>query len=145
MNVLIIGSGGREHALAWKIKQSPLLDELFIAHGNAGTRGLGTNVNLSVSDFNGIKKLVVEENIKLVIVGPEVPLVEGIHDFFLADPALKEIPVIGPKREAAMLEGSKDFAKAFLKRHNIPTARSMTFTKDHFNEACAESRRPGCW
>jgi phosphoribosylamine---glycine ligase len=136
MNVLIIGSGGREHALAWKIKQSPLLGELFIAPGNAGTSGLGTNVNLSVSDFNGIKKLVLDNKIKLVVVGPEVPLVEGIHDYFLADQDLRNITVIGPRQEAAMLEGSKDFAKAFLKRHNIPTARYRTFTRDQFSEAC---------
>jgi phosphoribosylamine--glycine ligase len=136
MNVLIIGSGGREHALAWKIRQSPLLSGLFIAPGNAGTSELGTNVNLSVSDFNGIKKLVIEKDIKMVIVGPEVPLVEGIHDYFLADEKLKDVSVIGPKKEAAMLEGSKDFAKAFLQRHNIPTARYRTFTIDQYPDAC---------
>ena len=136
MNVLIIGSGGREHALAWKIKQSPLLGELFIAPGNAGTAQLGLNLNLSVSDFDGLRRLVLEKKIRMVVVGPEVPLVEGIHDFFLADPLLKDIPVIGPDKIASMLEGSKDFAKAFLQRHNIPTARYRTFTKAQFREAC---------
>jgi len=135
MNVLIIGSGGREHALAWKLRQSPLLNDLFIAPGNAGTAALGCNINLSVSDFTGIRQLVLEKKIGMVVVGPEVPLVEGIHDFFLADPLLKKIPVIGPQRQAAMLEGSKDFAKAFLKRHHIPTAKYKTFTKDHLREA----------
>ncbi|MCK9398452.1 MAG: phosphoribosylamine--glycine ligase [Bacteroidales bacterium] len=135
MNVLIIGSGGREHALAWKLRQSPLLTELFIAPGNAGTAELGKNVNLSVSDFAGIREMALENKIEMVVVGPEVPLVEGIHDFFLADPLLKEIPVIGPRQQAAMLEGSKDFAKAFMERHNIPTARYRTFTKDQLKEA----------
>ena len=113
MNVLIIGSGGREHALAWKLRQSPVLTELFIAPGNAGTANLGINVNLSVSDFKGIRELVIGNKIEMVVVGPEVPLVEGIHDFFLSDPLLKDVSVIGPKQEAAMLEGSKDFAKDF--------------------------------
>jgi phosphoribosylamine---glycine ligase len=136
MNVLIIGSGGREHALAWKLRQSPLLKELFIAPGNAGTAELGKNISLSVSDFTGIKKLVLENKIGMVVVGPEVPLVEGIHDFFLSDPLLKDIHVIGPRMQAAMLEGSKDFAKAFLIRHNIPTARYRTFDRDQVKEAC---------
>jgi phosphoribosylamine--glycine ligase len=137
MKVLIIGSGGREHALAWKISQSPLLTELFIAPGNAGTADLGENVNISVSDFNGIRQLVIEKKIGMVVVGPEVPLVEGIHDFFLADPELKNIPVIGPKKEAAMMEGSKDFAKAFLERHKIPTASYRTFDSTQFREGCS--------
>ena len=135
MNVLIIGSGGREHALAWKLRQSPLLTKLFIAPGNAGTAELGRNVDLSVSDFNGIRELVLENNIEMVVVGPEVPLVEGIHDYFLDDPLLEEVPVIGPVSEAAMLEGSKDFAKDFMERHNIPTARYKTFTRDEIKEA----------
>ena len=135
MNVLIIGSGGREHALAWKLRQSPLLTELFIAPGNAGTAELGSNVNLSVSDFAGIRELVLENKIDMVVVGPEVPLVEGIHDFFLSDPLLKEVPVIGPRQQAAMLEGSKDFAKSFLVRHNIPTARYKTFDREQVKEA----------
>jgi phosphoribosylamine---glycine ligase len=135
MNVLIIGSGGREHALAWKISQSPLLTQLFIAPGNAGTATVGKNLNISVSDFEGIKKAVLEHKIGLVVVGPEVPLVEGIHDFFLADKELKDIPVIGPVKEAAQLEGSKDFAKAFMKRHGIPTAAYETFSKDIIDRA----------
>lgn len=135
MNVLIIGSGGREHALAWKISQSPLLHELYIAPGNAGTADSGTNINIGVSDFQGIKNLIVEKKIGLVVVGPEVPLVEGIHDFFLADDNLKNIPVIGPVKKAAMLEGSKDFAKEFLARHNIPTARYRSFTGEQFHDA----------
>jgi phosphoribosylamine--glycine ligase len=135
MNVLIIGSGGREHALAWKIRKSPLLKELYLAPGNAGTARLGENIHLSVSDFTGIRQLVLEKNINMVVVGPEVPLVEGIHDFFLADPLLKDIPVIGPIQRAAMLEGSKDFAKAFLERHHIPTARYRTFQKGQQQEA----------
>jgi phosphoribosylamine---glycine ligase len=135
MNVLLIGSGGREHALAWKIKQSPLLSKLTIVPGNAGTAGLGENANIGVSDFQGIRQLVVEKKIGMVVVGPEVPLVEGIHDFFLADDSLKNVPVIGPVKKAAMLEGSKDFAKEFLFRHNIPTARYRTFTKDQIGEA----------
>lgn len=135
MNILIIGSGGREHALAWKISQSPLLTKLFIAPGNAGTASLGQNLSLSVSDFEGIQKAVLEHKIGLVVVGPEVPLVEGIHDFFLAEKELRDIPVIGPVKEAAQLEGSKDFAKAFMKRHGIPTAAYETFTKDTLDKA----------
>jgi phosphoribosylamine--glycine ligase len=135
MNVLILGSGGREHALAWKIRQSPLLEKLYIAPGNAGTASLGNNIDLSVSDFNAIGTLVLEKNLGLVVVGPEVPLVEGIRDFFLADARLRDIPVIGPGKHAAMLEGSKDFAKAFLSRHNIPTAKYRTFTREKIIEA----------
>jgi len=135
MNILIIGSGGREHALAWKIRQSPLLDELFIAPGNAGTETLGYNIALSVSDFPGIGRFAIEKNIGMLIVGPEVPLAEGIHDFFLADPQLRKIPVVGPVKKAAMLEGSKDFAKSFLYKHNIPTAKYGTFTKENHKEA----------
>lgn len=134
MNVLIIGSGGREHALAWKIKQSPKLSKLFIAPGNAGTEMLGTNVNIGVSDFESMKTLVLENDIALVVVGPEVPLVEGIHDFFLNDDELKNIGVIGPVKEAAMLEGSKDFAKEFMAKYNIPTAAYKTFTNDTLTE-----------
>jgi phosphoribosylamine--glycine ligase len=135
MNVLIIGSGGREHALAWKIGQSPLLTQLYIAPGNAGTADLGRNLPLSVTDFQGIKEAVLEHQIGLVVVGPEVPLVEGISDFFQADPTIRHIPVIGPGREAAQLEGSKDFAKAFMKRHGIPTAAYESFTRDRLEEA----------
>lgn len=130
MNVLILGSGGREHAFAWKIAQSPLLQNLYIAPGNAGTAHCGTNVNIGVNDFEGIKNLVWEKNVDLVLVGPEDPLVKGIHDFFLADEVLREVPVIGPRKDGAQLEGSKDFSKRFMERHNIPTAKYATFTKD---------------
>ena len=127
MNILIIGSGGREHALAWKIAQSPRLDKLFIAPGNAGTATLGTNVPLGVEDFEGIKKLVLDEGIDMVVVGPEVPLVAGIADFFKEEPEIKSIPVIGPSKRGAELEGSKDFAKMFMRDHQIPTAQFRTF------------------
>lgn len=130
MRVLLLGSGGREHAMAWKIAQSSMLEELFIAPGNAGTRQHGKNVNLNPTDFQAIKKFVIENDINMVLVGPEEPLVKGIHDFFLADGELNKIPVIGPSAEGAQLEGSKDFAKKFMMRHNIPTARYATFTKD---------------
>lgn len=134
MNILIIGSGGREHAIAWKLAQSERLDQLFIAPGNAGTSEVGINLNIGVSDFEGIKKAVLENTIDIVIVGPEVPLVEGIHDFFLADDQLKNVAVIGPQKIAAQLEGSKEFAKEFMKRHNIPTAAYESFTKENLTE-----------
>ncbi len=137
MNVLIIGSGGREHAIAWKVSQSPKLSKLFIAPGNAGTREVGTNLNIGVSDFEGIKKAVLENQIELVVVGPEVPLVEGIHDFFLADEQLKDVGVIGPVKAAAMLEGSKNFAKEFMGKYNIPTAAYKTFTNESLAEGIA--------
>jgi len=127
MNVLVIGSGGREHALSWKIKQSPLLDKLFIAPGNAGTAELGSNIPLDAADFHAVKNLAMEKEIDLVVVGPEAPLVDGLHDFFLEDDEIKHIKVIGPVKAGAMLEGSKDFAKAFMQRHSIPTARYRTF------------------
>ncbi|MDD4604041.1 MAG: phosphoribosylamine--glycine ligase [Bacteroidales bacterium] len=128
MNVLLLGSGGREHTLAWKIAQSSLLSHLYIAPGNAGTLEKGTNLPLSVNDFQGIKEAVLSHCIGMVVVGPEDPLVNGIHDFFLADQELHNIPVIGPTRKGAMLEGSKDFAKQFMLRHAIPTAAYKTFT-----------------
>ena len=128
MKILLLGSGGREHALAWKIAQSNRVDELFIAPGNAGTKDVGTNVDLKVSDFEGIKHFVTTQNIDMVVVGPEDPLVNGIYDNFKNDERTKQIPVIGPSKEGAQLEGSKDFAKAFMMRHNIPTARYQTFT-----------------
>jgi len=134
MRVLLLGSGGREHALAWKIAQSSMLDELFIAPGNAGTRQHGKNINLDPNDFNAVKNFVLENAIDLVLVGPEEPLVRGIHDFFLGDESLKGIPVIGPTAKGAQLEGSKDFAKQFMFRHNIPTAKYATFTKDTLKE-----------
>ena len=134
MNILILGSGGREHAFAWKLKQSTKINNLFIAPGNAGTASVGTNVNISVTDFKAVKNFVLENNINMVIVGPEAPLVNGIHDFFLTDELLKKIPVIGPQKEGAQLEGSKDFSKQFMLRNNIPTARYQTFTKATVNE-----------
>jgi phosphoribosylamine---glycine ligase len=130
MNILILGSGGREHAYAWKLSQSKKLNKLFIAPGNAGTASVGINVSISATDFEGIKKFVLENEIKMVVVGPEDPLVKGIHDFFLADEKLKSIPVIGPQKDGAQLEGSKDFSKQFMFRHKIPTARYETFTKE---------------
>ncbi len=134
MNVLILGSGGREHAFAWKISQSKLLQNLYIAPGNAGTANCGINVAISITDFEAIKNLVWEKDINLVLVGPEDPLVNGIHDFFLQDDILKDIPVIGPKKDGAQLEGSKDFSKAFMKKHGIPTARYGTFTKESLQD-----------
>lgn len=137
MNVLILGSGGREHAFAWKIAQSSQIDKLFIAPGNAGTAQEGTNIDLAVDDFEGIKAFCIKEKMDFVFVGPEGPLVAGIHDFFLADDAIKHIAVIGPTKMAAQLEGSKDFSKKFMKRHNIPTAKYQTFTKDTLEEGYA--------
>ena len=134
MNILLLGSGGREHALAWSLSQSKLLTRLFIAPGNAGTAQLGTNLPLSVNDFNEIRAAVLQHCIGMVVVGPEEPLVNGIHDFFLSDPLLQNIPVIGPARQAALLEGSKDFAKEFMTRHGIPTARYRTFTRETLSE-----------
>ena len=134
MRVLLLGSGGREHALAWKISQSSILDQLFIAPGNAGTRQFGKNIPLSPIDFIAVKSFVLENNIDMVVVGPEEPLVLGIYDFFIADPELFKIPVIGPSKYGAQLEGSKDFAKAFMNRHSIPTAKYATFTIDNLEE-----------
>ncbi|MEI6883773.1 MAG: phosphoribosylamine--glycine ligase [Bacteroidota bacterium] len=127
MRILLLGSGGREHALSWKISQSPLLGKLYIAPGNAGTMLCGENVPLGVTDFEGIKQFVLENDVDMVVVGPEDPLVKGIHDYFLADPLLRPVPVIGPVAAAARLEGSKDFAKQFMMRHGIPTAAYRTF------------------
>lgn len=134
MNILLLGSGGREHALAWKISQSKKLSKLFIAPGNAGTKNCGTNVNISATDFDSIKKFTLENNISMVVVGPEDPLVKGIHDYFLADEKLKNIPVIGPKKDGAQLEGSKDFSKEFMFKYNIPTAKYKTFTALTLND-----------
>ena len=130
MNILILGSGGRESTFAWKIAQSNLCDNLFIAPGNAGTSQYGKNINIKATDFDAVKNVVLEQKINLVLVGPEEPLVKGIHDYFLASADLKDIPVIGPKADGAQLEGSKDFSKAFMNRHGIPTAASETFTKE---------------
>lgn len=137
MNVLILGSGGREHTFAWKLAQSPLLNKLFIAPGNAGTAALGENVDVKADDFDAVKSLCLEKEIHMVVVGPEDPLVKGVHDFFLADEELKDIPVIGPQKAGAELEGSKDFAKEFLFRHNIPTAAYQTFTSENLEEGYA--------
>lgn len=134
MNLLILGSGGREHALTWKLAQSKKVDRIFIAPGNAGTSASGTNLNIDPGNFPDIKKAVLDNRIDIVIVGPEVPLVEGIHDYFLSDSDLKDIPVIGPDKSAARLEGSKDFAKEFLTRHNIPTASYKSFDKTKLGE-----------
>lgn len=134
MNVLLLGSGGREHALAWKMNQSKHLSKLFIAPGNAGTDPLGYNIDISPNDFQAVKKLALEEKIDMVVVGPEEPLVKGIKDFFLNDSELARIPVIGPSQDGAMLEGSKDFAKAFMKRHKIPTAGYFSVTKDNLSD-----------
>lgn len=130
MNILILGAGGREHTLAWKLKQSKKLSQLFVAPGNAGTSALAINLEIGVNDFEAIKNAVITHKINMVIVGPEDPLVNGIHDFFLNDADLKAIPVIGPQKAAANLEGSKDFAKEFMMRHNIPTAAYQSFTAE---------------
>lgn len=134
MNILIIGSGGREHTLAWKIKQSSKLDKLFVAPGNAGTAGIAHNIAIDVNDFEAIKRIVKKEGIDMVVVGPEDPLVNGIHDFFLNDPELKDVSVIGPAKMAATLEGSKEFAKQFMIRHDIPTASYRSFTSDEIED-----------
>ena len=131
MNVLILGSGGREHAFAWKIAKSSSCNQLFIAPGNAGTAQVGTNVNIGVNDFASIKEFILAENIELVLVGPEDPLVNGIYNFFKEDEQLKNISLIGPSKQGAQLEGSKEFAKEFMFRHNIPTAKYQAFTKDN--------------
>ena len=131
MNILILGAGGREHTFAWKVSQSPLCNALFVAPGNSGTASLATNLDVSVTDFEGIKKQVLSHAITMVVVGPEDPLVNGIYDFFMEDKELKHVAVIGPQKAAAQLEGSKEFAKEFLVRHNIPTAAYESFTKDN--------------
>lgn len=136
MNILLLGSGGREHALAWKIAQSKKVEKLFIAPGNGGTLTVGENVNISATDFPALKQFVLANNVNMVVVGPEDPLVKGVYDFFVNDPELKQIPVIGPSKEGAQLEGSKDFAKAFMMRHNIPTARYKSFTSKTLEEGC---------
>ena len=134
MNILILGSGGREHTLAWKISQSKKLDKLFIAPGNAGTASLGTNLGIDINNFNAVKEVILKHDIKIVVVGPEAPLVDGIHDFIASDNDLKNISVIGPKKYAAQLEGSKKFAKEFMKKHKIPTAKYKDFTKETLQE-----------
>jgi phosphoribosylamine--glycine ligase len=137
MRILLLGSGGREHALAWKISQSSKVEKLYIAPGNAGTANVGENVNIKANDFEGIKSFCLEKQIRMVVVGPEDPLVKGIYDFFKEDELLKSIPVIGPSKQGAVLEGSKDFAKAFMQRHGIPTAAYQTFTSETLAEGKA--------
>ncbi|MEE0337763.1 MAG: phosphoribosylamine--glycine ligase [Prevotella sp.] len=137
MKVLLLGSGGREHALAWKIAQSEKVEKLFIAPGNAGTAACGENVAIKADDFEALKQFTVEKGIDMVVVGPEDPLVKGIYDDFKNDARTANIPVIGPSKQGAVLEGSKDFAKSFMQRHNIPTARSHTFTGETLNEGLA--------
>ncbi|HLV14579.1 MAG TPA: phosphoribosylamine--glycine ligase [Xanthomarina sp.] len=134
MNILILGSGGREHTFAWKITQSPLCNSLYVAPGNSGTSEIATNLDIKVTDFQAIKKAVLEHDISMVVVGPEDPLVQGVHDFFLNDNEIKHISVIGPQKAAAELEGSKEFAKEFLVRHNIPTAAYKSFNASNVEE-----------
>ena len=137
MKILLLGSGGREHALAWKIAQSEKCEKLYIAPGNGGTDGVGgkgENVDIKATDFDAIKKFVVEQGVDMVVVGPEDPLVKGIYDNMKSDPATAAIPVIGPSKQGAVLEGSKDFAKQFMKRHNIPTAAYATFDGEHLED-----------
>lgn len=135
MNILVIGSGGREHAFAWKLRQSHLCSKLFVAPGNAGTSNIAENINISIDDFEGIKNFVIKSAIDLVIVGPEAPLVNGIREYLLEDKRLKNLRIVGPGQKGAMLEGSKDFAKQFMVRHGIPTAESKTFTKESLPQA----------
>ena len=134
MNILILGSGGREHAFTHKLIQSKKVSQIFVAPGNAGTQEIATNINVNPTDFQAVKKAVIAHNIQMVIVGPEAPLVNGVHDFFLADDELKNIPVIGPKKDGALLEGSKDFSKEFMIKHGIPTAKYESFTKESLQE-----------
>lgn len=136
MTILLLGSGGREHALAWKMLQSPLCTQLFVAPGNAGTEAIATNVNLNPTDFESIRRFVIAEQVTMVVVGPEDPLVAGIYDFFKNDLALQDIPVIGPSQLGAQLEGSKEFAKEFLVKHQIPTAAYDSFTKQTVEKGC---------
>lgn len=137
MKLLLLGSGGREHALAWKIAQSPKIEKLYIAPGNAGTARVGENVPLKADDFDGIRRFVLEQGVDMVVVGPEDPLVKGIYDYFKADLELASVPVIGPSRAGAVLEGSKEFAKGFMERHGIPTARYRSFTAETLDEGLA--------
>ena len=137
MNILILGSGGREHAFTLKLLESNKVNQLFVAPGNAGTANIATNININPTDFKAVKQTVLDNDIKMVVVGPEAPLVAGVHDFFLADDALKNIPVIGPKKDGATLEGSKDFSKQFMQKHGIPTAKYQSFTKENLAEGFA--------
>ena len=134
MNILILGSGGREHAFTHKLIQSKKVTHIFVAPGNAGTQEIATNIDVNPTDFESVKKAVIAHDIQMVIVGPEAPLVNGVHDFFLADDKLKNIPVIGPKKDGALLEGSKDFSKEFMFKHGIPTAKYQSFTKENLQQ-----------
>lgn len=144
MKLLLLGSGGREHALAWKIAQSPKVEKLYIAPGNAGTASVGENVDIKADDFDAIAQFVIDFEIDMVVVGPEDPLVKGIYDYFGAHSLLKSVPVIGPSKAGAVLEGSKDFAKGFMQRHHIPTAAYATFDGEHVEDGCRflETLRP---
>ena len=137
MKLLLLGSGGREHALAWKIAQSQKIEKLFIAPGNAGTASVGENVDIKADDFEGIKQFVLANGVDMVVVGPEDPLVKGIYDFFKQDCQLASIPVIGPSKQGAVLEGSKDFAKSFMQCHGIPTAAYRSFNGTNIEEGIA--------
>jgi phosphoribosylamine---glycine ligase len=136
MNILLLGSGGREHAIAWKLKQSKLCKKLFISPGNAGTGQVGINKNFAVTDFEAIKQCCINENIDMVIVGPEEPLVKGITDFLKEDKKLEKLLIIGPSKEASQLEGSKAYAKEFMQRHKIPTAGYKEFNESNFEKVC---------
>ena len=135
MKILLLGSGGREHALAWKISQSSQLEKLYVAPGNAGTAELAENISLDLNDFKAVGDFTIQQDINLVVVGPEQPLVDGIHDYFQSQPTLSNVTVIGPTKEGAQIEGSKDFAKSFMKKHRIPTAKSASFRKDQLVDA----------
>ena len=137
MKILLLGSGGREHALAWKISQSSQLEKLFVAPGNAGTNSIAENVELSVDDFKSIANFMLHNKVNILVVGPENPLVNGIHDYFDSRPDLTHITVVGPKKEGAQLEGSKDFSKSFMKRHRIPTAKYGSFNYDTLDKGLA--------
>ena len=135
MNILLLGSGGREHAFAWKISKSKLCKKLFVAPGNAGTQNIGENINLNINDFNEIKDFVIKNKIELVVVGPEEPLVRGIVDFFNNNSELTNVKIFGPSKKGSQLEGSKNFAKEFMFRNNIPCGKSKTFDKETIDEA----------
>lgn len=144
MNILILGSGGREHAFALKISQSNQCEKLYVAPGNGGTHQVATNININPTDFQAVKQIVLDKHIEMVVVGPEDPLVQGVYDFFKADTQLQHVQVVGPSREGAKLEGSKEFAKQFMQRHNIPTAKYESFTKETVEQGCKflESMQP---
>ncbi|GET46142.1 phosphoribosylamine--glycine ligase [Capnocytophaga felis] len=144
MNILILGSGGREHAFALKISQSNQCEKLYVAPGNGGTHQVATNININPTDFQAVKQIVLDKHIEMVVVGPEAPLVQGVYDFFKADTQLQHVQVVGPSREGAKLEGSKEFAKQFMQRHNIPTAKYESFTKETVEQGCKflESMQP---